>query len=30
MKYIFSDYDGTIKTFVKNPDFFEKINFSKK
>ena len=28
MKYIFSDYDGTIKTFVKNPDFFEKINLN--
>lgn len=29
MKILFSDYDGTIKTFRNNPNIFEKINFNK-
>lgn len=29
MKIIFSDYDGTIKTFLNNPNIFEKITFEK-
>ena len=29
MKIIFSDYDGTIKTFLNNPNIFERIKFEK-
>lgn len=29
MKIIFSDYDGTIKTFLNNPNIFERITFEK-